>query len=121
MTRGANVRARFRPPGCPPKEKPLLTREEMTAQAIALRPKLLKRASELVGPRSYADAEDLVGVVYLAMVERPPTPSNSSQLNHWLRTVLRNQAALAYRNLYGAVVVSYEAIQETRSGSAAEE
>jgi DNA-directed RNA polymerase specialized sigma24 family protein len=83
----------------------------MAARAVALRPQLLARARELTGGRD-ADAEDLVAVAYLAMVERPPRPSSPAQLKHWLRTVIRNQHARSYRDVDGAETVSYEAIQE---------
>lgn len=66
------------------------TLEEMSAAAIALRPKLLLRARELCGRRDDVDAEDLVGVALLALVAKPPNPKTPAQLHRWLRTVLRN-------------------------------
>lgn len=91
----------------------------MCAAAIALHPKLLWRARELCGRRADLDAEDLVGIALLALVAKPPNPKTPAQLHHWLRTVLRNQNVRQFRNLYGAVLVSYEGIQEarTRGGS----
>jgi DNA-directed RNA polymerase specialized sigma24 family protein len=90
------------------------TLEEMSAAAIALRPKLLLRARELCGRRD-VDAEDLVSVSYLAMVEKRPDPRTETELLRWLRTVMRNLAARAYRDLRGATFVSYEALEETRA------
>jgi DNA-directed RNA polymerase specialized sigma24 family protein len=79
----------------------------MSVAAIALRPKLLLRARELCGQRADLDAEDLVGVALLALVAKPPNPKTPKELHHWLRTVLRNQAARAYRNMRGIEVVSW--------------
>jgi len=62
------------------------------------------------------DAEDLVSIALLAMVEKPPSPKTETELCHWLRTVMRNQAARAYRDLRGTTFVSYEAIEERRAG-----
>jgi DNA-directed RNA polymerase specialized sigma24 family protein len=87
----------------------------MSAAAIAFRPKLLQGARELTGQRADLDAEDLVGVALLAMVERPPHPKMPAELKHWLRTVLRNQAARPIRDRHGATLVSYEAVLDTRS------
>lgn len=84
----------------------------MCAAAIALHPKLLWRARELCGRRADLDAEDLVGIALLALVAKPPHPKTPAQLHHWLRTVLRNKSAQAFRNLYGATFVSYEALEE---------
>jgi DNA-directed RNA polymerase specialized sigma24 family protein len=90
----------------------------MAAAAIALRPELLMRARELCGQRADLDAEDLVGVALLAMVERPPHPRTPSELHRWLRTVMRNQAARAFRSMHGATVVNYDAF-DGGSGRAA--
>jgi DNA-directed RNA polymerase specialized sigma24 family protein len=84
----------------------------MSVVAIALRPKLLLRARELTGWRADVDAEDLVSLALLAMVAKPPNPKTPAQLHHWLRTVLRNQAARSYRNMHGVEVVSWDALQE---------
>ncbi len=89
------------------------TLEEMSAAVIALRPKLLLRARELCG-RGDVDAEDLVSIALLAMVEKPPSPRTETELLRWLRTVMRNLAARAYRDLHGATFVSYEAMTERR-------
>ena len=89
------------------------TLEEMGTAAIALRPKLLLRARELCGWRD-VDAEDLVSIALLAMVEKPPRPRTEAEFLRWLRSVMRNQAARAYRDLRGATFVSYEGIQESR-------
>ena len=86
----------------------------MSVAAIAFRPKLLLRARELCGRRADVDAEDLVGLSYLAMVATPPHPTSPAQLHRWLRTVMRNAGARAYRNLHGATFVSYEGMQEAR-------
>jgi DNA-directed RNA polymerase specialized sigma24 family protein len=86
----------------------------MSAEAIALRPKLLLRARELCGRRD-VDAEDLVSIALLAMVEKPPDPRTQTDLLRWLRTVMRNLAARAYRDLHGATFVSYEALEERRA------
>jgi DNA-directed RNA polymerase specialized sigma24 family protein len=83
----------------------------MSAAAFALRPKLLLRARELCGRRD-VDAEDLVSVALLAMVEKPPSPRTETELLRWLRTVMRNLAARAYRDLHGATFVSYEVIRD---------
>lgn len=100
-----------------PEEKPT-TRDEMSASAIALRPKLLLRARELCGRRADVDAEDLVGVALLAMVVKPPEPETPAQLHHWLRSVLKNQAARSVRNLHGIRLESWEGRQEARSRGA---
>jgi DNA-directed RNA polymerase specialized sigma24 family protein len=92
----------------------------MSVAAIAFQPKLLLRARELCGRRAGVDAEDLVALSYLAMVAKPPRPKSSVELHRWLRTVLRNQSARAYRNLHGATFVSYEAMQEARARGASE-
>lgn len=86
-----------------------------TRRTPAFRPNLLLRARELCGRRADVDAEDLVGVALLALVEKPPDPKTPAQLNHWLRVVLRNQAARAHRNLHGATFASYEAMQEAQA------
>jgi DNA-directed RNA polymerase specialized sigma24 family protein len=92
----------------------------MASTAIAFRPTLLLRARELCGRRADVDAEDLVATALLALVAKPPSPRTPGELNHWLRTVLRNQAALAHRNLHGATVVSLEAMQEARAQGASD-
>jgi DNA-directed RNA polymerase specialized sigma24 family protein len=92
----------------------------MSVAAIAVRPQLLLRARELCGRRADVDAEDLVGVALLALVAKPPNPRTAAQLHHWLRSVLRNQAARAYRNLHGATFVSYEGMQEARARGASD-
>jgi hypothetical protein len=38
--------------------------------------------------------------------------TSPAQLHHWLRTVLRNQAARRIRDLHGAEFVSWDALQE---------
>jgi len=86
----------------------------MAAQAVALRPQLLKRALELCGRRD-ADAEDLVQDAYLAMIAKPPSPRTPSQLKHWLRSVMRNQQARAYRARRGVETVSLDVLQEARA------
>jgi DNA-directed RNA polymerase specialized sigma24 family protein len=91
-----------------------LTLDQLASTAIDLRPKLLSRARELCGWRADLDAEDLVSVALLAMVAKPPSPRTVGELHHWLRTVIRNQAARAHRSQYGIAVVSYEAIQQAR-------
>jgi DNA-directed RNA polymerase specialized sigma24 family protein len=92
----------------------------MSVAAIAVRPQLLLRARELCGRRADVDAEDLVGVALLALVAKPPNPKTPAQLHRWLRTVLRNQGARAYRNLHGATFVSYEGMQEARARGASD-
>jgi DNA-directed RNA polymerase specialized sigma24 family protein len=92
----------------------------MSVAAIAFRPQLLLRARELCGRRADVDAEDLVGVALLALVAKPPNPKTPAQLQRWLRTVLRNQGARAYRNLQGATFVSYEGMQEARERGASD-
>jgi DNA-directed RNA polymerase specialized sigma24 family protein len=91
----------------------------MSVAAIALRPQLLLRARELCGWRAEIDAEDLVSVALFAMVAKPPSPATPAQLHHWLRTVLRNQAARSHRNLHGVVLESWDARQESATRSAA--
>jgi DNA-directed RNA polymerase specialized sigma24 family protein len=86
--------------------------DQMASTALELRPALLSHARELTGRRADLDAEDLVSVALLAMVERPPHPRTPIELKHWLRTVLRNQAARTYRDLHGATFVTYEAVEE---------
>ena len=84
----------------------------MAATAIALQPQLLLRARELCGRRAGIDAEDLVGLAFLSMIERPPHPKTPSQLKHWLRTV----AARLIRDLHGVTFESWEAVGERRTG-----
>jgi DNA-directed RNA polymerase specialized sigma24 family protein len=87
----------------------------MSEAAMALRPQLLLRARELTGQRADLDAEDLVASALLTMVAKPPAAATASKLHHWLRTVMRNQNARAFRDLRGAEILSVEAIQETYS------
>jgi DNA-directed RNA polymerase specialized sigma24 family protein len=60
-----------------------------------MRPQLLMRAHELT--HHHHDAQDLLGDVYLKLVENPPKPRSSTQLKHWLRTVMRNARVDAHR------------------------
>ncbi len=94
------------------------TAQQMADAAIALYPGLVLRARELCGRRAALDAEDLVSDALLALVAKPPNPKTPAQLHRWLRTVMRNQGARAYRNLHGATVVSYEGMQEARARGA---
>jgi DNA-directed RNA polymerase specialized sigma24 family protein len=85
----------------------------MTEAAIALRPKLFKRALELYGLRD-ADAEDAVGDVYLAFFLKPPSPKTLTQLHHWMRSVLFKQRAkkldVRYRGDRDRIDVSLDAL-----------
>ncbi len=90
----------------------------MTAEAIALRPKLLARAREI--SFSMADAEDLVGEAYLAFLTKPPQPNTATELHHWFRVVIQNLNAHRYREFRGAIVVSSEA-EAARGSSARQE
>jgi DNA-directed RNA polymerase specialized sigma24 family protein len=87
----------------------------MCASAIALRPQLVKRARELCGPRADRDAEDLVGIALLVMVARPPVAADVTKLHHWLRRVMWTQNARGFREFRGAVVLSYEGLEEARA------
>jgi DNA-directed RNA polymerase specialized sigma24 family protein len=91
----------------------------MTAEAIALRPKLLARARQITF--SMADAEDLVQGAYLAFAKKPPEPRTPAKLHNWLRIVMANLNAHRFREFHGAVVASYEAIEEERAARASKE
>ncbi len=90
----------------------------MTAEAMAIYPQLLERARELCGPRASVEAEDLVGVALLEMVRRPPSCTTPDHLRRWLRTVMRNKRARAFRDRAGVQFASYEAIVEARANGA---
>lgn len=85
----------------------------MTLAAIAIRPKVLANARQM--SRCLADAEDLAGDAYLAFFKKPPKPRPAGQLFYWFRTVMRNQKSQTWRDFHGAVVVSYEGIEEERA------
>jgi DNA-directed RNA polymerase specialized sigma24 family protein len=53
-----------------------------------MRPQLVARAFGLT--RNGADAEDLVGDAYEALVRKPPEPRGETRLRHWLRSVMLN-------------------------------
>jgi|GEM_PF-6655898 len=93
----------------------------MASTALELRPALLSHARELTGRRADLEADDLVSSAYLAMVVNPPDPQTLAQLNDWLRVVMRNVNARRHRNMHGATVVSYEAIQQARARGLADE
>jgi DNA-directed RNA polymerase specialized sigma24 family protein len=46
------------------------------------------RARELCRQHAEVDAEDLLQDVYVVFVAKPPDPRGSTQLKHWLRTVM---------------------------------
>ena len=62
-----------------------------------MRPQLLARAFELC--RHEADAEDLVGDAFEALVCKPPEPRGERQLLHWCRSVLLNLHRRRQQNL----------------------
>jgi hypothetical protein len=64
----------------------------MSAAAIALRPKLLLRARELCGRRD-VDAEDLVSIALLAMVEKPPSPRTETECSGAVEHAFENRTA----------------------------
>ncbi len=70
------------------------------------------RARELCGDRADLDAEDLVGRALLQMVEKPPSPENSQQLDRWRRTVIFRLNANAFRDLHGVEFVTWGPISD---------
>ena len=60
-----------------------------------MRRELFLRAYELT--HHFHDAQDLLGDVYVKLIEKPPQPRSPSQLKHWLRTVMRNKHIDAQR------------------------
>jgi DNA-directed RNA polymerase specialized sigma24 family protein len=64
-------------------------------RAVRFYPGLLLRAQELSG--SLERAEDLVQDAFEACVRRPPRAKTDRELLHWMRQVLVNLNAQAYR------------------------
>jgi len=48
------------------------------------------------------------------------SPRTPAQLHRWLRTVLRNQAARAFRSMHGTTVLSYDVLNDARNPGTSE-
>src|SRR5258708_34760906 len=64
-------------------------------RALPMYPGLLLRAEELSG--NFSRAEDLVQDAFEACVRKPPEALTDLELKHWMRQVIFNLNALAYR------------------------